>query len=356
MFEKAISKLREEFKELENKLQDPDVISDNNKFKELSQKYAKLKKNISIIDEYENAQKEVEEYKEMLKEAFDDEELKESIEKELIESQKKLQKLEEKVKLALVPPSPEDHKNAIMEIRAGTGGEEAAIFAGDLYRMYVRFAERQGFKIEIMSSTPSDLGGYKEIIFMVSGPDAYGLLKYEGGVHRVQRVPVTESQGRIHTSAASVVVMPEAEEFDIDIKEEDLRVDTFRASGAGGQYVNKTESAVRITHIPTGIVVSCQDERSQHQNKEKALRILRSKLYEIEMRKRMEKESSMRKSMVRSGDRSEKIRTYNFPQNRVTDHRINLTLYNLEEVLDGDIMPFIEALKSAEYEEYFKKL
>ena len=275
----------------------------------------------------------------------DDPELKELVKDEIGELRNILGLQEEKLKNLLIPNDPDDDKNTILEVRSGTGGDEAALFAGNLYRMYLRYAERQGWKMEVMSLNENEGGGIKEAVISLIGEGAYGLLKFESGVHRVQRIPETESSGRVHTSAATVAVLPEAEDVDIEINESDLKIDTYRASGAGGQHVNKTESAIRITHNPTGLVVICQDETSQHKNRDKALKVLRSRLYEVEMEKQNKERASARKSMVSTGDRSAKIRTYNFPQGRVTDHRINLTLYKLNEIMDGDLTEVIEALK-----------
>ena len=275
----------------------------------------------------------------------DDPELKELVKDEIGELRNSLGLQEEKLKNLLIPNDPDDDKNTILEVRSGTGGDEAALFAGNLYRMYLRYAERQGWKMEVMSLNENEGGGIKEAVISLIGEGAYGLLKFESGVHRVQRIPETESSGRVHTSAATVAVLPEAEDVDIEINESDLKIDTYRASGAGGQHVNKTESAIRITHNPTGLVVICQDETSQHKNRDKALKVLRSRLYEVEMEKQNKERASARKSMVSTGDRSAKIRTYNFPQGRVTDHRINLTLYKLNEIMDGDLTEVIEALK-----------
>ena len=275
----------------------------------------------------------------------DDPELKELVKDEIGELRNILGLQKEKLKNLLIPNDPDDDKNTILEVRSGTGGDEAALFAGNLYRMYLRYAERQGWKMEVLSLNENEGGGIKEAVISLIGEGAYGLLKFESGVHRVQRIPETESSGRVHTSAATVAVLPEAEDVDIEINESDLKIDTYRASGAGGQHVNKTESAIRITHNPTGLVVICQDETSQHKNRDKALKVLRSRLYEVEMEKQNKERASARKSMVSTGDRSAKIRTYNFPQGRVTDHRINLTLYKLNEIMDGDLTEVIKALK-----------
>ena len=275
----------------------------------------------------------------------DDDELKELAKEEIGDLRDSLAYQEENLKILLIPKNLDDDKNTILEIRSGTGGDEAALFAGDLYRMYLRFAERSGWKTEIMSLNDNEGGGVKEVIIAVNGDGAYGRLKFESGVHRVQRIPETESSGRIHTSAATVAVLPEAEDVDVEISEADLKIDTYRASGAGGQHVNKTESAIRITHNPSGLVVTCQDESSQHKNRDKALKVLRSRLYEMEMEKQHKERANERKTMVSTGDRSAKIRTYNYPQGRVTDHRINLTLYKLNDIMDGDLLEVIEALK-----------
>ena len=277
-----------------------------------------------------------------------DAELKELVQGEIDELKTDLAEMEEVLKIMLIPKNPDDDKNTILEIRSGTGGEEAALFAGDLYRMYLRYAERQSWATEILSLSDSETGGIKEAVVGIKGKGAYGELKFESGVHRVQRVPATESNGRLHTSAATVAVLPEAVDVDIQINDADIKIDTYRASGAGGQHVNKTESAIRITHIPTGLVVTCQDESSQHKNKDKAIKVLRTRLYEVKQQEEDSKRASARKSMVSTGDRSAKIRTYNFPQGRVTDHRINLTLYKLDEILDGDLTETIEALQMEE--------
>jgi peptide chain release factor 1 len=327
-----------------------------------SPEYIKLAKERSELEplvekhkELLKLEKEIDDLKEILQ-TESDEELKKIAKEELENLSSREEKIEKEILLLLLPKDEMVSKNIIMEIRAGTGGEEAAIFAADLFRMYTRYAESKGWKYEILDFNQTGLGGYKEIIFSVKGKDVYSRLKYESGVHRVQRIPITEAGGRIHTSTASVVVLPEADEVDVNIDPKDLKIDTFRAGGAGGQYVNKTESAVRITHIPTGIVVSCQEERSQLQNREKALRILRAKLFDLELQKKLSMETEIRRSSIRSGDRSDKIRTYNFPQNRVTDHRINLTLYKLDMIMDGDCDELINALIMSEQEELLKTL
>ncbi|MBT7940471.1 MAG: peptide chain release factor 1, partial [Candidatus Marinimicrobia bacterium] len=278
----------------------------------------------------------------------DDEELIELAQEELTDIKADIVKLEEQLKVLLIPKDPDDNKNTILEIRSGTGGDEAALFAGDLYRMYMRYAERRSWKTELLTLNETEGGGIKEAVISMIGTGAFGNLKYESGVHRVQRVPATESSGRLHTSAATVAVLPEAKDVDVSLVDSDLKIDTYRASGAGGQHVNKTESAIRITHLPTGLVVTCQDETSQHKNKDKAMKVLRSRLYEVEQNKINQERASVRKSMVSTGDRSAKIRTYNFPQGRVTDHRINLTLYKLSNIIDGDLAEIIEALQIAD--------
>ncbi len=345
MKEKILS-LQQRLEELNRELSDPNVFNDQNRYKQLSREHSELSKILEVGTPYLEALEAFEENKAILEED-NDPDLIELAKEENQELEKKIEEYEEKLKLLLIPKDPDDHKNAIVEIRAGTGGDEAAIFAGDLYRMYTRFCEDHGFKIDVMSSTPSERGGFKEIIFMVEGSDAYGTLKYESGVHRVQRVPETETQGRVHTSAASVAVLPEAEDVDVEIDPNELRIDVFRSSGPGGQSVNTTDSAVRITHLPTGLVVTCQDEKSQHKNKAKALKVLRSRLLDMAMQEQRSAIDAQRKSMVGSGDRSAKIRTYNFPQGRVTDHRINLTLYKLDRIMEGELDELIEALQLA---------
>lgn len=339
----------EKFKALEEKISQITDFS-SEEFRETLEEYKSLKDKVQLIMELQRVEEDISALEELLKESPDPE-----LEIELENLREKAEKLDEEIMMSLVPRDPRDVGNAIIEIRAGVGGEEAALFAKDLARMYIRFAERKGWKVSIIDFTESDMGGYKEVVLLIEGKGAYGLLKFEAGVHRVQRVPITESSGRIHTSAASVVVLPEYEDVKIEVRPEDLKIETFRAGGAGGQHVNKTESAVRITHIPTGIVVTCQDERSQHQNREKAMRILMARLRDYYEMQREGEIRSLRRIYIGSGDRSEKIRTYNFPQNRVTDHRINFTVYNLENVLDGELDEIINALISADLKARLEK-
>ncbi len=333
---------------------DPDVISDMKRYVKLTKEYKDLEPVSKAYNDYKLLCENLENTKDIVKNEKD-EEFREMAKMELSELEDQRETLEEEIKVLLIPKDPEDSKNAVMEIRAGTGGDEASIFAGDLFRMYTKYIESRGWKTELVDVNHGSAGGYKEIIFEVTGDDVYGTLKYEGGVHRVQRVPQTETQGRVHTSAATVIVLPEAEEFDVEIKESDIRVDSYCSSGPGGQSVNTTYSAIRLTHIPTGIVAQCQDQKSKLKNYDKALSVLRTRIYEIELQKKLEADAQKRKSMVSSGDRSAKIRTYNYPQGRVTDHRINLTLYNLSGVIDGDLNEIIDALKVAENAERLKE-
>ncbi len=326
-------------------LSDADIIQNQNKFRDLSKEYSEMMPLVDAFKAYRHAQSALVSAKSMLAEESDPE-LKEMAEEEITALQKDLGNIESQLQVLLLPRDPDDSKNVYLEIRAGTGGNEAAIFTGDLFRMYSRYAENKGWKVEILSQNISETGGYKEIIARIIGQEVYSTLKFESGAHRVQRVPVTESQGRIHTSACTVAVMPEAEEVEgVEVSTQDLRIDTYRASGAGGQHVNKTDSAVRLTHLPSGIVVECQDERSQHKNKAKAMALLKTKLLNVEKEAQEKELSSTRKSLVGSGDRSERIRTYNYPQGRITDHRINLTLYKLQEIMDGQVDEVIIPLR-----------
>ncbi|MBD3392442.1 MAG: peptide chain release factor 1 [Chitinivibrionales bacterium] len=339
--------------ELEKLLADPEVSTDPKRMEKLGREYNALGKSVPTLKRYEDAAGRLEQARDILKNEAD-EELLEMAREELTGCENELDGLDDRVKRILVPRDPDDLKNAIMEIRAGTGGVEAGLFAGDLHRMYVHYAELRKWGIEVMSTSEGDLGGLKEIIFMVSGEGAYGALKFESGVHRVQRVPKTESQGRIHTSAATVAVFPEADEVEMAIDPADLRIDVYRSSGPGGQSVNTTDSAVRVVHAPTGITVTCQDEKSQHKNKAKALKVLQSRLYDRMQADKLAQESASRRSMVGTGDRSAKIRTYNFPQNRVTDHRINLTLHKLDQILAGNLQELSDALADADMSERVK--
>ena len=336
------------FEEINQKLMDPDIISDNEQYKNLMKEYKTLSPLIEKYREYVKAQNNFQEAKELLDNGGLDKDFKEVVQDEYDENKSKMEELTNEIRILLLPTDPNDEKNVIVEIRGGAGGEEAALFANSLFRMYSMYAEAKGWKTEILNLNATELGGIKEISFSIEGEGAYSRLKFESGVHRVQRVPETESSGRIHTSTVTVAVLPEAEEVEVEINPTDLQIDTYRAGGAGGQHVNKTESAIRITHLPTGVVVECQDERSQYKNKDKAMKILRSRLYEAKMREHNEKIASERKSQVGTGDRSERIRTYNFPQGRLTDHRIGLTLYRLEENLNGNLDELIDALVTAD--------
>lgn len=345
MFDK-LDALEKRFEEVNRRLSEPDIINDQDSFKKLCKESSDLSEIVEEYRKYKSAKATISECKEILQSG--DKELSELAKAELSDAEEAILEISERLKVLLLPKDPNDEKNVIIEIRGGTGGEEAALFAADLFRMYSMYAESKDWKIEILSSNPTDIGGYKEITFSVSGAGAYSRFKFESGVHRVQRVPTTESQGRIQTSAATVAVLPEVEEVEVDINPNDLRIDVFRAGGPGGQCVNTTDSAVRITHLPTGIVVSCQDEKSQFKNKDKAMKILRSRIFEVMEAERNSQIADTRKSQIGSGDRSERIRTYNFPQSRVTDHRINLTLYKLEQILNGALDELIDALITAD--------
>lgn len=345
--------LTDKYKDLSEKISDPEIIANNTVWTKYVKEHAEIEPVVTKYQQYKKTVSELAEAREMLADAKD-KELEDLIKSEIAELSDRKEALEEELKVLLLPKDPNDEKNVFVEIRAGTGGEEAALFAGTLFRMYNRYAERRGWKAEIISANETNIGGFKEVVFMLEGKGAYSRLKYESGVHRVQRVPTTESGGRIHTSAATVAVLPEAQEVDIEINPNDLRIDVFRSSGHGGQSVNTTDSAVRITHLPTGLVVSCQDEKSQLKNKEKALKVLRARLLDMEMARQNEEIAQSRKSQVGSGDRSERIRTYNYPQGRVTDHRIGLTLYQLESFLDGDLDEMIDALVTSDQAEKLK--
>ncbi|MBC7124861.1 MAG: peptide chain release factor 1 [Bacteroidales bacterium] len=345
--------IRHKFEEIGQQITDPVVMADMKKFVALNKEYRQLEPIVEAYEKYKNVLSNIESSRQILVNEKD-EELREMAKMELETLTQEQEQLEEEIKILLLPADPQDSKNAVMEIRAGTGGDEASIFAGDLFRMYSKFFEKKGWKYEVTSFSEGTVGGYKEIIMNVTGNGVYGVLKYESGVHRVQRVPQTETQGRVHTSAATVAVLPEADEFDIDLKMEDIRKDTFCSSGPGGQSVNTTYSAIRLTHIPTGIVVQCQDQKSQIKNFEKALTELRTRLYNMEYQKYLDEIASKRKTMVSTGDRSAKIRTYNYPQGRVTDHRINLTLYNLSAIMDGELQEIIDKLQLAENAERLK--
>ena len=343
------------YHELERRMYEPDVVSDPDAYQKVMREHASIEPVVQKYREYKQTQQTVEDSLAILEDSGVDEELRELASMELDEAKRALPALEEELKILLLPKDPNDERSVIVEIRAGTGGEESSLFAYDLFRMYSMYSERRGYKIEVVSLNETGLGGYKEVSFIVSGAGAYSRFKFESGTHRVQRVPQTESSGRIHTSAATVAVLPEADDVEVDINPNDLEIDTFRSSGAGGQHINKTSSAIRITHKPTGLVVECQDERSQYKNKDKAMKVLKSRLLKMEQDKQNEAIASDRRSQVGSGDRSEKIRTYNFPQSRVTDHRIGLTLYKLDEIMNGDLDEIIDALVTAQRAEQLKE-
>ncbi len=347
--------VQQRFDEVSDLIIQPDIITDQKRYVKLNKEYKDLGQVVEKGQEYIALMANIAEAKEIIADGSDPE-MVEMAKMEMDEANQQVPKLEEEIKYMLIPKDPEDAKNVIVEIRAGTGGDEASIFAGDLYRMYTKFCADKGWKTEVEDLSDGTSGGFKEIIFSISGPDVYGDMKFESGVHRVQRVPQTETQGRVHTSAATVMVLPEAEEFDIDMKMSDIRVDYFCSSGPGGQSVNTTYSAVRLTHVPSGLVAQCQDQKSQHKNKDKAMKVLRSRLYEQELEKKLAADSLKRNSLVASGDRSAKIRTYNYPQGRITEHRIGLTLYDLSKVINGDIHKIIEELKLAENTEKLKEL
>ena len=353
--EAKLQHMLERCQEVRQLLADAAVISDQNQFKALSKEYAQLDPIASCYENYQQAQENIAELQALI--AGNDQELATMAEEEIPTATTDLQALEEALQWHLIPKDPDDERNIYLEVRAGTGGDEAAIFAGDLFRMYSRYAEKQHWQVEIISANPGEHGGFKEIIARICGPLVYAELKFESGTHRVQRVPETEAQGRVHTSACTIAIMPEVEEIDhVDINADDLRIDTYRSSGAGGQHVNKTDSAIRITHLPTGVVVDCQDERSQHKNRAKAMALLKTRLLNAEQTKQRQQQAETRKSLVGSGDRSERIRTYNFPQGRLTDHRINLTLYQLTDVMEGDLTPVLDALKREYHAELLAEL
>ncbi|MFY9214527.1 MAG: peptide chain release factor 1 [Tissierellaceae bacterium] len=345
--------IEKKYKELTNRAMDPELVKDIQEYQRVMKEHSELEPIVNKYREYSSYMDELEGAKEMLSEKLDDE-MKEMVREEIKELEDNISQLEEEIKILLIPKDPNDHKNVIVEIRAGAGGDEAALFAGVLFRMYSMYAEKNNWKVELMDSNEIGIGGYKEVIFMIKGKGAYSRLKYESGVHRVQRVPETESSGRIHTSTSTVAVLPEAEDVDVEIDENDLKIDIYRSSGAGGQHVNTTDSAVRITHLPTGIVVACQDERSQIKNREKAMRILKTRIYDKMLSDQAAEIAADRRSQVGTGDRSERIRTYNYPQGRVTDHRINLTLHKLDDILDGDLDEIIESLITTDQAEKLK--
>lgn len=352
MIEK-LKKFQNRYQEIAEEMSKPEVVSNHEMYSKLAKEYADLEPVIKKAQQYKEVLHQLKNTEQMLRDETD-EDIRAMAHEELEKLEQQVAKLEKEIRLLIMPPDPNDRKNIVLEIRAGTGGDEAGIFAGDLFRMYQKYSEERGWKVEVLDANYAERGGFKEIISSITGRDVYGRLKYESGVHRVQRVPETETQGRIHTSAASVVVLPEVEDVEIDIDPNDLRIDVFRASGHGGQHVNTTDSAVRIVHEPTGIMATCQDEKSQHKNKAKAMKVLKARLYDLEMRKHQEQISSQRRSMIRTGDRSEKIRTYNYPQSRVTDHRIPLTLYRLSDIMEGQLDLLLDPLQLAELEDQSK--
>lgn len=354
MFEK-IEIFDKRYSELNKKIYEPDIAANVDEYQKIMKEIRELEPVVEKYREYKDAQKTIEDSLELLSDSSTDSELKELAQLELDDAKKNVESLSDELKILLLPKDPNDERNVIVEIRGGAGGEESALFSGVLYRMYTMYAERKGFKTEVINANETELGGYKEISFMINGEGAYSRFKYESGVHRVQRVPETESQGRIHTSTTTVAVLPEADEVEMEINPKDLKIDTFRSSGAGGQHINKTSSAIRITHLPTGMVVECQDERSQYKNKDKALKVLKSRLLQQKQEAQDNAISAERKSQVGSGDRSERIRTYNYPQGRLTDHRIGLTLYKLEDILNGDLDEVIDSLTAADRAEKLKE-
>lgn len=353
MFDK-LNEIRARFSELESQLGDPQIAGNPTEYQKVAREHGKLQELVRALDRYDEVGEEIADNQEMAEDS--DPEIRQMAKDELVRLREEKEVLEDRIRLMLIPKDPLDEKNVFLEIRAGTGGEEAALFAARLYRMYKRYADKVGWKVEVVSTNETDMGGFRELVALIEGDEVYSQLKYEAGTHRVQRVPETETQGRIHTSAATVAVLPEAEDVEVNIQDSDLRIDTYRASGAGGQHVNRTDSAIRITHLPTGLVVTCQDEKSQHKNKAKALKVLQSKLFEMQREEQHAAEASERRSQVGSGDRSERIRTYNFPQSRITDHRINFTTHRLEQVMEGQLEELIEPLQTHEQTEKLKHL
>jgi peptide chain release factor 1 len=349
-----LKQFNQRFEEISNEMSQSEIISDREQYAALAREYADLEPIIKKGKEYQKVRAQITDTEHLI-ETENEDEILEMAREELIHLQERAEQLEREIHRLIIPPDPNDEKNVVLEIRAGTGGDEAGIFAGDLFRMYQKYCENQGWKLELLDANYAERGGFKEVIASISGKNVYGRLKYESGVHRVQRVPETETQGRIHTSAASVVVLPEAQDIELEINPNDLRIDVFRASGHGGQHVNTTDSAVRIVHVPTGIMATCQDEKSQYKNKAKAMKVLKARLYDLEIRKQQDQLTNQRRSMIKTGDRSDKIRTYNYPQGRVTDHRIHLTLYRLNEIMEGDIDILIDELHQADQEQELKE-